>query len=373
MKHRLITPSLVGQTSGRRVPVYIGSGLSNDINQIRQRHFKSDRLAVVTDRNVFSLHAVRVVNRLRESGITVDLDVLPPGERIKSAPTVATLHENWFKRGYDRTTPVIALGGGTVGDAVGFAAATFLRGLPLVQMPTTLIGQVDSAAGGKVGINHRRGKNLIGCFYQPAAIIVDPEFLGTLPVRELKSGLAEVVKYGIIRDSTLFATCESKAPRWISEVTQVSPDIIRRCLRIKLDVVEADEYDKALRHILNFGHTLGHAFEAAGHFKLLKHGEAVTLGMAAVSWMSHSRKLISSAGFERILGLCRLIAPSGRIQFLQAKRVTPYLRLDKKRVSGGNVWILPRRIGAVTFVSDVSDKDIRGAIEFVQNWAESRS
>ncbi len=366
-KLRALTPSLIGRTTGTKVPVYVRAGLGTEVGRLLPPA-NGQRLALVTDKIVGRLHGERVRDGVVSAGWKVDLYELAPGERIKSARVVEKLHESWLRAGYDRSTPVIALGGGTIGDAVGFAAATFMRGLPLWQVPTTVVGQVDSSIGGKVGINHPQSKNLIGCFYQPTGIVIDPDFLATLPAREIRSGLAEVVKYGIIADFGLFRRCEKHVSAWISQQEPIEQETIKRCVEIKLDVVRSDEHDTGRRHILNFGHTLGHAFEAWGKFKTLRHGEAVTLGMVVAAHIASKRAILSAKEFDRICSICLLIAPTENLGRIEAKKVMSYLATDKKRVASQNKWVLPERFGKVTLANDVTDKEIVAAIDSVRQW-----
>lgn len=364
-------PKLAARIPARQVSVWVGNGLSSRLGRLLVPSAKDQQLALVTDRNVHALYGSSVSAALKRAGWRVQAMALPAGERIKSASVIRNLHEEWFKRRFDRTTPVVALGGGTIGDAVGFAAATFLRGLPLWHIPTTIVGQVDSAIGGKVGINHARGKNLIGCFYQPAGVVIDPSFLTTLPAREIRSGLAEVVKYGVIADSTLFRSCERMVSRWVSR-HPLDTETIRRCDKIKLRVVERDEHDMGLRHFLNFGHTLGHAFERWGGYRRLRHGEAVTMGMVGAGFIAATRGLWSHADQERLEAVCRWIAPGRRIGRFEPARITPYLRTDKKRRAGHINWVIPVQIGRVILVDDVSDKEVREAIRYIRAWLTVR-
>lgn len=364
-------PDLIGRTPGTRSPVFIRDGFGAQIGAILRAPAAGQRIALVSDSIVWRLHGSKVMRGLVASGWTVDFYKLTPGERIKSSRVISKLHDSWFARGYDRSTPIVALGGGTVGDGVGFAAATFQRGLPLWHVPTTLVGQVDSSIGGKVGINHDRGKNLIGCFYQPSGVIIDPEFLTTLPAREVRSGLAEVIKYGVISDPRLFRHCERSVASWIAG-QQIDTATLKSCVNIKLKVVRADERDTGLRHILNFGHTLGHAFEAWGNFRTLKHGEAVTLGMVAASRIAIRRGIFAQGEFDRVLNVLRRIAPQPRIVRFEPSGVIPYLSVDKKRVSGRNAWVLPVAIGKVTIVRDVADNEVRDAVRFVRGWAAEK-
>ncbi len=363
-----VKPELIGRTRGTVTPVFLRAGLGCELGAVLPVPKRGQRIALVTDSIVWKLYGRRVSQGLAVSGWKVDSFKLAPGERIKSARVIAQLHDQWLKHGYDRSNPVVALGGGTVGDGVGFAAATFLRGLPLWHVPTTIVGQVDSSIGGKVGINHVRGKNLIGCFYQPTGVVIDAEFLSTLPAREIRSGLAEVIKYGIIIDRALFVYCEKHVTGWLANSNSLDLSTLKTCATIKLRVVESDERDTGNRHILNFGHTLGHAYEAWGRFKTFKHGEAVTLGMVSVSRIAEQRQLIARGDFDRILALCALIAPSRKTVRFDADDVIPYLASDKKRTLGHNAWVLPMGIGRVRIVRDVTDKEIRDAIEFVRRW-----
>lgn len=362
-----ILPKLTGRTRGKRIPVYLGDGLLDHIGIVLRPVRKGRTIEVVTDRHVRGLLSDRVTASLQSAGWFVNLTVLSAGEQIKRLSTVTHLHERWFELGYDRQTPVITLGGGTIGDAVGFAAATFMRGLPLWQVPTTIVAQVDAAIGGKVGVNHRRGKNLIGCIYQSQGIVIDPSILATLPVPERRSGLAEIVKYGVIADRRLFALCEKNLPQWINGTKAVPGSVIEQCVKIKLRVVAADETDVGLRRILNFGHTIGHALERWANYRGLRHGEAVAAGMVGAGWMAVKRRLWTDDEFTRLTGLCQLLCPMplGKIQ---GEEVTPFLRMDKKRTDGRNIWIIPRAIGQVEICDDLTEQEVSGAVEHVCAW-----
>jgi len=366
---RSLAPSFVGRTAGKRVPVYLADGLIDQLGQILRRSDSQRLIEVVTDQHVDHLLGRHVRKMLKRAGWSVNLTALPAGERIKNSRVVSKLHDRWFDLHYDRQTPVVALGGGTVGDVVGFATATFLRGLPFWQMPTTIVAQVDAAIGGKVGINHARGKNLIGCFYQPSGIVIDPSILATLPVAERRSGLAEIVKYGVIADQRLFRTCERHLESWVSGGGMIPSQVIERCVRIKLRIVAADETDHGVRQTLNFGHTLGHALERWGNFRRLRHGEAVALGMIGAGWMAFKRNLWTEDEFERLSLLCRHLRPR-RLPAFRPGEVSVHLSVDKKRVGGRNIWILPRSIGRVDYFDDVTEKEISGALAFVTAWTK---
>ena len=366
-------PTFTGHVAAQSIPVYAGDGIVERCARMIASRRRGLPVALVSDTNVFPLHGRSFAAWLRKAGARPCPLVLPAGEDLKSARTVNRLHEEWFAQQFDRTTPVIALGGGTISDAVGFATATFLRGLPLWQIPTTLLGQVDAAIGGKVGINHRFGKNLIGAFYQPSGIVIDPSLLQTLPPRELCSGLAEVVKYGVIADTTLFVQCEHHINQWITGKSPIPQDLIRRCVKIKLDIVGRDERDGSVRQILNFGHTLGHAIERWGGFRRFRHGEAVAMGMLAAGHMAVRRELFPSAHQRRLEELVTHLIPPMRSFSPSAAALMAHISVDKKRRAGKQQWIIPRRIGRVMIVDDLSDREIRDAIAYLAQWARQHA
>ena len=357
-----IRPTFRVRTAPRDVRVYAGDHLLDRLGQVLRPARSGLPVELVTDRTAAGLFAVRTETTLRRVGWRVRRFVLPPGESVKSSATIAKLHERWFDAGYDRHTPIVALGGGTITDAVGFAAATFMRGLPLWFVPTTIVGQVDAAIGGKVGINHRRGKNLIGAFYHPDGIIIDSSLLATLTPRDRRAGLAEVLKYGVIADAALFHTCEESLPAWVEGTRALDARTIRRCVRIKLDVVAVDETDRGQRHILNFGHTLGHAFERWGGFRRLRHGEAVALGMVAANEMAVRRGLIGAAAAERVRRLLDRLGLPVKIEGLDAGEIWRIMQHDKKARGGRVRMVLPTGPGKVDIFADVTAKEVRAAV-----------
>jgi 3-dehydroquinate synthase len=367
-------PTLIGTTPGHRTPIYVEAACLENVGKIVSPGQRRLSVIVVIDRTVDRLCGPRLCRSLETAGWIVRRWILRGGESVKSQRTVTRLHADWFTAGVDRSTPVLAVGGGTITDSVGFAAATFLRGLPLWHLPTTIVGQVDAAIGGKVGISTAHGKNLIGCFYQPTGVIIDPQVLSTLPVRERRAGLAEIVKYGVIADPVLFRRCERDLPAWIAGSRPIAADVIRRCLRIKLRLVARDESDHGVRRILNFGHTLGHAFERWGGYRRFRHGEAVALGMVGAAAIARNRGLLSESEVHRLTQVCGLLVPRQRREMtLPTPDIMKYLRVDKKRTAGRNVWILPRSIGEVLLVDDVVDEEIKIALGFVRRWLhESR-
>jgi 3-dehydroquinate synthase len=284
---------------------------------------------------------------------------VPPGETSKSLAQVADLYDHLVDLKADRSTVVVALGGGVVGDLAGFVAATYARGLPLVQVPTTLLSMVDSSVGGKTGVNHPKGKNLIGSFHQPAGVLIDTATLATLPDREYRAGLAEVVKYGVILDSSFFAYLEHHA----ADINAREPSVLRRIVatscELKAAVVEQDEYETSgLRAVLNYGHTFAHAFEALAGYGELLHGEAVSIGMLYASRLAARLERIPDSLTERQRMLLEALRIPTRLP--ASFRATPVeliecMRLDKKSMAGRLRFVLPTRLGHVELVRDVPE------------------
>src|SRR5579863_789980 len=331
--------------------VHVGPGLLAQVAQLdRDAGLPGGRAAIVTDANVARFYGDAVRAALHEGGFEPITIEVPAGESSKSLAMLETVYDRLTAAEIDRGSTVFALGGGVVGDLAGFAAATYLRGLPLVQLPTTLVAQVDSALGGKTAVNSRAAKNLIGAFYQPRLIVADTLALATLPDREFREGLAEVVKYGAIMDAPFIDWLERAMPAILSRDPAALEQVVERSLRHKAFVVAHDEREGGLRKILNFGHTLGHAREASAGYGAYFHGEAVAIGMVVAARLS-SRYAGFSAGeasrLERLIAAAGLPTqmPDGwrSVDFLQA------LRLDKKRVGGEVEFVLLDRLGhAVT-------------------------
>jgi 3-dehydroquinate synthase len=307
------------------------------------------RCAVITDRNVGKKYAKTVLKSLSASGFEVVLVTVPAGEKSKSLAVVEKCFDELAKHRLERKSFIVALGGGVVGDLAGFVAASYLRGIPFVQVPTTLLAQVDSSVGGKTGVNLKAGKNLVGAFYQPRLVLCDLDTLKTLPRREYISGLAEVIKYGIIYDEVLFAQLERYLPKLLTRDENTLRDVVARCCEIKADVVGQDETESGLRAILNFGHTIGHAIEnSAGYGKYL-HGEAISIGQVAAAKLSNKILGLPSGDVVRIE---KLLAHAGlpvkiKLGAAQKKNLFAAMLLDKK-VSGGEVkFVLAKKIGKV--------------------------
>jgi len=299
---------------------------------------------------------------LGEAGFRTMLAVVPAGEQSKSLEQLARLYDALYELKADRRTPVIAVGGGVIGDLAGFAAATYNRGLPLIMVPTTLLAMVDSSVGGRTAINHPRGKNLIGAFHQPKGVWIDTDYLATLPGREYRSGLAEVIKYGVIRDAELFEILERHAPALRTGHASLLPSIIARCCRIKAEVVEQDEYEETgLRAILNYGHTFGHAFEIVGAADHWLHGEAVAAGMmCAVRLAQRIGYLEDDSLPSRQEQLLRALdLPIRPLPHWDVEALLAAMQRDKKATAGRLRFVLPRCLGEVGLVDHVSLAEVR--------------
>ena len=312
----------------------------------RSAGLKPGASAIVTESTVEKLYAARVQDALRKSGFVPAVISVPPGEASKSLATLEFLYDRMTEVGLDRNSAVFALGGGVVGDLAGFAAATFLRGVPLVQVPTTVVAQVDSALGGKTAVNHRHAKNLIGAFYQPRLIVADVTTLATLPDREFREGFAEVIKYGAIMDAPMVADLEHDLDSILARRPDLLEQVVARSLMHKAAVVSADEHESGLRKSLNFGHTIGHAIEAGAGYGSYFHGEAVAIGMVAAARLS-----ARYAGFpaDEASRLQRLIERAGLPTAMPAGwHSDDFLRalsLDKKRAAGSVEFVLLDRLG----------------------------
>lgn len=320
---------------------------------------------VVTDRNV-AQHAKVVRTGLDQAGWKTELVELEPGEPTKSLDVISRLYDTLVEMKADRRTAVLAVGGGVIGDAAGFLASTYGRGVPFIQVPTTLLADVDSSVGGKVGINHPSAKNLIGSFYQPLGVFIDTSVLDTLPDRDYRSGLAEVVKYGVILDAEFFEYLEQNVDAINRRDAAVLRRVIARCCQLKADVVEQDEHERTgLRAVLNYGHTFCHAFEALSGYGELLHGEAVSIGMLYASRLAELRGFIPAELTARQQALLsglqiptRLPDPSR----CPADAIIQKMLLDKKTVGGQLRFVLPTKLGHVETFGDVPEADVRQVI-----------
>lgn len=335
---------------GRRsYRIQIGAGLLSRLGAECARLDLGRRCAVVTDANVGRHFAKAALRSLSHSGFDPVLITVPAGEKSKRLAIVERCYDQLAAHRLERSSFLVALGGGVVGDLAGFVAATYLRGIPFVQVPTTLLAQVDSSVGGKTGVNLKAGKNLVGSFYQPRLVLCDLDTLKTLPKREYISGLAEVIKYGIISDARLFARLERALPLLLRRQPATLADVVARCCQIKAEVVGQDETEGGLRAILNFGHTLGHAIENSSGYGKYLHGEAIAIGQVAAARLSQNLLGLSAAEVQRIEQLfVRAGLPvSLRLNPVRRKKLFAALKLDKK-VSAGEVrFVLAKKIGGV--------------------------
>lgn len=331
------------QLGDRSYPISIGQSLL--ATDLLVRSVAGPRVAVVTNTTVAPLYLETVTGALRSGGKTVTTIVLPDGEEEKNWASLMRVFDVLLSEKCDRKTTLMALGGGVIGDLTGFAAATYMRGVPFVQVPTTLLAQVDSSVGGKTGINHPLGKNMIGAFYQPKAVIADTSTLDTLPPRELAAGLAEVIKHGAIIDAAFFDWIEANIARLVGRDPQALAHAIQRSCEIKAEVVRQDEREGGLRAILNFGHTFGHAIEAGMGYGEWLHGEAVGCGMVMAADLSHRLGYLDASARERIEALVRAAGLPTRAPDLGLSRWIELMQVDKKNEGGQIKFILLKPLG----------------------------
>ena len=348
----------------RSYDIQIGSGNLRDVVRFCDAEQEDSHAVIVTDSNVDELYSEPVAEALVEAGAEVDILVVEAGESSKAPEVAAELWEQMLDQGTDRTSVVVAVGGGVVGDLAGFVAATFARGLRFVQVPTTLLAQVDSSVGGKVGVNLPGGKNMVGAFWQPRGVVIDVDVLRTLPDREYRAGLAEVVKYGVIQDADFFAHLEGNVDAISARDPAVLTRVIERCCRLKADVVEQDEREETgVRAILNYGHTFCHAFEAATDYELLLHGEGVAIGMMCAARLAQRMGRVDSAFVERQRALLEAFGLPLAVPEVDHDELIDLMYRDKKVDRGKLRFVLPSRLGHVECVGDVATKDIVAALE----------
>ncbi|MEG2017242.1 MAG: 3-dehydroquinate synthase [Clostridium sp.] len=333
----------------------IERGLINNIGHEVKKVYKGDKVAIVTDENVDRFYGNIVEQSLKSQGFHTLKIVLKPGEKTKSMDQVLELYDSLLNFGINRGNLIIALGGGVIGDLTGFCASTFLRGIPYIQIPTSLLAQIDSSIGGKVAIDLQRGKNLVGSFYHPKAVYIDPEVLGTLERRYLNDGLGEVIKYALIKDRVLFD--ELKGIQKYEELLENIEDIIYKCCCIKKHVVEADERDTGERMILNFGHTVGHGIEKLQNYEGLSHGEAVSVGMYYITLKSEYKGLTRKETAQEIKSLLKKFDLPYEVQGIKKEELVEALAMDKKNIGKNMNLILLKDIGEA-FIHRVSGKDI---------------
>lgn len=331
----------------RSYDIAIKPGLIEEIAPRLQPLTSAGRVGIVTDRHVARHYLRAVVAQCKQAGLRPVQIVLPPGEKNKTLTTVGKVLDVLAKERFERKSLLIALGGGVIGDVTGFAAAIYQRGIPFVQVPTTLVAQVDSSVGGKTGVDHRLGKNLIGAFHQPKAVWIDPLLLLTLPKRELIAGLAEVIKYGIIADPEFFAYLERMMPGLLKLEAQAVMHIVKRSCEIKARVVAEDEQESDRRRILNYGHTIGHALESLGGYRSLIHGEAVGIGLVLEADLARHQGYCDMNTVQRIRHLVSAAGLSDRATSRSVKNMWAAMQHDKKVSRGKVVGVWPEAIGRV--------------------------
>jgi len=348
----------------RSYRVEIGGGYLDQTGELLESALggSARQVAIISNRRVFDLYGTKVARSLKRSGYRVCSHLIGDGERYKSLKTAEAVYTFLINERIERKDVVLALGGGVVGDLAGFVAATYLRGIRFAQIPTTLLAQIDSSVGGKTAVNHPLGKNLIGAFYQPNLVIIDPSTLRTMPAREMTAGLCESVKYGVIRDEDLFERLCHSMPSIKQIDEEILTEIIARCCRIKAEVVEQDEREGGLRRILNFGHTVGHALEAVTRYRRFKHGEAVGYGMIAAGHIAAAMGLLSDSELSRLKTAVALCGKLPIASDLDSELILEAMQHDKKSDRGKLHLILPQKIGAVAVYSDVPRPVIRLAL-----------
>ena len=340
--------------------------LFNKINDFANKKIIDKKVLIITDDNVRFLYADKLLEQLSAANYKCDIFSVKPSESSKSLRTIEDIYTRAIELGLDRKSLIIACGGGVVGDISGFAAATYLRGINFIQIPTTLLAQVDSSIGGKTGVNHSLGKNLIGAFHQPLQVIIDPSVLQTLPQRELLSGLAEVVKYGIFADVELFDFLNDNAADILAKDLTKLEKIIEISCRIKAEIVAKDERESNVRMVLNLGHTIGHAIEALGNYSHYTHGEAIAIGLKGVAMLSYISGRCSFETVEKIEKLLLKLNLPSKIDFLvSVDEVYEYILRDKKAVNDKINWVLINDIGKYEITSVVSPLDISKAISYL--------
>jgi 3-dehydroquinate synthase len=337
------------QLGHRSYSIKVGSGLLSRLGNECARLGFEKKCALISDRNVAPLYAARARASLSRAGFDSTLITVPAGETAKSLKTVQACYDQLARQRLERKSFIVALGGGVVGDLAGFVAATYLRGMAFVQVPTTLLAQVDSSVGGKVGVNLKAGKNLVGAFHQPRLVLCDLETLTSLPGREYRAGLAEVIKYGIIYDAALFNRLHREMPKLLRKNPATLSAVVSRCCEIKAAVVGQDETESGLRAILNFGHTVGHALEAISQYGKYLHGEAIAIGQVAAARLSSNLLGLTQNEVARIAAIFQQagLPTSVKLSAAQQRKLFSAMKLDKK-VSGGEIkFVLARKIGVV--------------------------
>ncbi len=342
----------------RSYPIYIEDGCMESLGRDLYEKKTGHKYGVVADDKVAALYGTLFIDSLKKAGIDAALFTFPEGEHNKTLQTVGTLASQLAQAGFDRHDALIAFGGGVTGDITGFLASAYMRGIPFVQVPTTLLSQVDSSVGGKTGVDIPEGKNLIGAFYQPEAVYIDIGLLKTLPEDQLLGGLAEVIKHGIIRDKDFFSFLEKNRQAILDRDQKMIEKTVYKCCQIKAEVVSEDEREGGIRKILNFGHTIGHAVEGASDYSLI-HGFAVSIGMVAASRLAVANNILSEKENKKIYNILSAYKMPVEVPAsLDRKRIKRYILTDKKAVSGQVFYVFPTEIGNTTITDKVTEEQV---------------
>ena len=342
--------------------IVIGRKLGKAVIDFVRSKGYSEKALLVTDSHVKPLYAEQIAALLTEAGLHPVIYSIPAGESSKTLAAAEEIYTCIIEHGLDRRSPVFALGGGVVGDLAGFVASTYMRGVPFVQLPTSLLAQVDSSVGGKVAVDHALGKNLIGCFYQPDAVFIDLNLMTTLPQREIATGLGEIVKYGIIYDAAFFAFLEQHLGDVLALEPSAAIHMIARSCEIKAAVVSQDEKEAGLRRILNFGHTMAHAIEQETGYTCYNHGEAVAIGMVGAADLSHRLGLVDEATQARVVALIERLGLPTKAEGCTVDAMYQNIFHDKKTVNGKVHWVLMDAIGHTVVKDDVPEAVVRAAM-----------
>ncbi|MCI6085390.1 MAG: 3-dehydroquinate synthase [Selenomonas sp.] len=356
--HRIVRVELGPQSYDIVIGHELGASL---IDFVRGKRY-SRQVLLVTDDNVGPLYGEQVAALLAEAGLHPVVYAIPAGESSKTLAVAEKIYTCIIEHRLDRKSPVFALGGGVVGDLAGFVASTYMRGVPFLQLPTSLLAQVDSSVGGKVAVDHALGKNLIGSFYQPDAVFIDLDFMKTLPKREIATGLGEIVKYGIIYDASFFAFLEQHPDDVLALAPEAAVHMIARSCEIKAAVVSQDEKEAGLRRILNFGHTMAHTIEQETGYVRYNHGEAVAIGMVGAADISRRLGLIDAATQERVVALIRRLGLPTKAEGCMVDAMYAGIFHDKKTVNGTVNWVLMDGIGRTVVKNDVPEDIVRAAM-----------
>jgi 3-dehydroquinate synthase len=346
------------RTGSSASTICLGEGIADRLHSLLDANGVGARRFIVSSPTIWRLHGPQVQRTLSDGAPIL----LSDGERYKTLQSVSRIYDALVRANADRGSAIVAVGGGVIGDTAGFAAATFLRGITLVHVPTTLLAQVDSSIGGKVGVNHPLGKNLIGAFHQPAVVAIDPLLLATLPRREFRSGLYEVVKYGMIASRGLFDRVALATRALFSRNPEALAPVIEESCRIKADVVSKDEREGGLRRILNYGHTVGHALEAITKYRRFRHGEAIAYGMLAAADLAVARGALADRERQELAGLITALGPLPAVADLSISEAMEAIRRDKKVVNGRLHFVIAIEIGATMTVDDVTEEELRAAL-----------